>query len=519
MTSFSPSEMFIKVGRRCPHRAAFFALHLFLLAFIVFGALRAHAAESSKRVAGSSPWESSVVTLEIARKQYDYYQPWSKPTKRLQKIGTVIGTRQILTTADEMFDRTLVRLQKEGRGRWWIGEVTWIDYYANLAIVTTTNADFWTGLKPVGFSSIHPAKSPLQILRWREGNLENRRAEFTQFAVREGQLASVNHVTLEVSSDIQGAGWAEPIATDSHLAGIVASQNGRNCNVIPASFIHTILDARKNKTYHGLGYFHFYWEPALDPEVLAWLKLPGESRGVVVTDVPERPDHGEQVIKQHDIILQIDGFNLDTQGDYNDPEFGHVMLENLSTRNKWAGDDVKLQIWRDAKKMDVIYRLPKFEFSNSLVPAANYDQEPEYLIVGGLVFQPLTDSYLQSWGQDWKRRSPFRLQYYRNEPPTTNRTSLVILSQVLPDPYNIGYQSQNYLVVDKVNGHTISRLPELRQALQKPENGFHIIELVQSDTLRRIVLAAGEAETAATARILKRYGITEPFHFASESTN
>src|SRR5437879_5166306 len=57
-------------------------------------------------------WERSIVTIEISRKQYDYYQPWSKRTRRFQKIGTVIGDHQILTTADELFDRTLVRLQK-----------------------------------------------------------------------------------------------------------------------------------------------------------------------------------------------------------------------------------------------------------------------------------------------------------------------------------------------------------------------------------------------------------------------
>jgi hypothetical protein len=90
---------------------------------------------------------------------------------------------------------------------------------------------------------------------------------------------------------------------------------------------------------------------------------------------------------------------------------------------------------------------------------------------------------------------------------------------VLPDPYNIGYQSYNYLVVDKVNGHPVTRLSELREALKTPTNGFQVIEFVQSDSLRRIVLAAGDAEHDATARILRRYGITEPFHFASETSN
>ena len=45
--------------------------------------------------------------------------------------------------------------------------------------------------------------------------------------------------------------------------------------------------------------------------------------------------------------------------------------------------------------MTVTYNLPRFGSTNSLVPYATYDKEPEYLILGGLVFQPLTDSYLQ----------------------------------------------------------------------------------------------------------------------------
>jgi len=233
--------------------------------------------------------------------------------------------------------------------------------------------------------------------------------------------------------------------------------------------------------------------------------------------VPDRPDGGEQVLKPQDMILQIDGFDIDIQGDYQDPEYGHLMLENLSTRNKWAGDDVKMKIWREGKPLDITYRLPKYEYSTALVPMATYDHEPEYLMIGGLVFEPLTDSYLQSWGNDWKRRAPFRLTYYRTESPEKDRPSLVLLSQVLPDPYNIGYQEQRCLVVDKVNGQRVNRLPELRAALDKPVNGFHVIEFVQSDSLRKMVLVAGDAEREATSRVLKRYGINEPFHLASQT--
>src|ERR1700757_358955 len=98
----------------------------------------AGAAESMAQAANSS-WENSIVTLEVSRKKYDYYQPWSRRTSQTQKTGLVLDEHQILTTADEMFDRTLVRLQKNGRGRWWLGELTWIDYHANLALVTTVD--------------------------------------------------------------------------------------------------------------------------------------------------------------------------------------------------------------------------------------------------------------------------------------------------------------------------------------------------------------------------------------------
>lgn len=496
-------------------RCAFWCRRLWeLSAFIVAlltplcGPLRAQEIKHS----APSIWEHSIVTIEVSKKQYDYYQPWTRRTGRLQKQGLVIGENQILTTADQLNDRTLVRLQKGGRGRWWLGEVTWLDYQANLALLTTMETNFWRDLKPATLSGALPPDGTLQILRWREGNLEARRAEFTQFAVREGQLSAVNHVVLEADSDIEGAGWAEPMIGNSHVVGILTAHDGRTCTALTASFIQSILQARKKGQYHGLGFFHFFWQPAQNPACLARLKLTGDPRGVIVIQVPARQDGLEQVLKPDDIILRIDGFDIDIQGDYEDPEYGHLMLENLSTRRKWAGDDVKMQIWREGKPMDLTYRLPKYEFTLSLVPFATYDQQPEYVIVGGLVFQPLTDPYLQSWGADWKRRAPFRLVYYRDDPATKDRPGLVILSQVLPDPYNIGYQEQRWLVVDKVNGQPVSRLADLRRALDKPNGAYDTIDFVQSDSLRRMVIAAGDSEQQATQRVLKRYGINEAAH-------
>jgi hypothetical protein len=455
-------------------------------------------------------WEKSIVRIEVARKAYDYYQPWNRRNDRAAKTGIVIGDKQILATAQDLSDHTLVRIQKNGRGKWTNARVEWIDYHANLAQLTTDDTNFWSDLHPAKLADKPPGEvAALQIVRWREGKLENRTAEFTQFTVAPAEGSAVNHVQMELDSEIRDASSGEPVITDSRVVGITSLQRGRSCRVIPVAFIRGVLEAHKTGNRRGLGYFHFYWQAAENPATLAQLKLSGEPRGVLVINVPARLDDQSSVVQPRDIILQIDGFDIDVQGDYTDPDYGSLTLENLSTRNRRAGDDVKMKIWRDGKSLDVTYRLPEFDYSHSLVPLAVNDQAPDYLIVGGLVFQPLTTPYLQRWGNDWERTAPFRLTYYRNDEATADRPALVILSQVLPDKFNIGYQDQRSQAVRTVNGQRVNTLGELQQALQKPQDGFHVIDFVPNESVQRVVLAAGDAERAATDRILKRFGITD----------
>lgn len=470
-------------------------------------------------LAAEPVWEKSVVKVEVSRNIYDYYQPWSRRNDRSVKIGLVVGERQILTTSQDLSDRTLVRLQKGGRGKWTNAQVEWIDYHANLALLTTDEAAFWAELQPANLGGKPPAEAAtLQIIRWREGKLENRSAEFSQYAVRQSEFSGISHVQMEMDSEIQGVGLGEPVVANSQVVGIVASLRGRTCKVIPASFIRTILTARAGGNQRGLGYFHFYWQRAENPAALEYLRLPGEPRGVLVINVPERPDDGAQVLQPRDIILQIDGFDVDMQGDYVDPDFGSLMLENLATRGKWAGDEVPMKIWRDGQPVAVTYRLPKYEFAHSLVPVGVYDQPPDYLIVGGLVFQPLTVPYLQRWGNEWERRAPFRFRHYTGDEATRDQPGIVILSQVLPDAFNLGYQEQRGFAVNKVNDRRVTSLTELRDALKQPSDKFHVIDFVPNESLQRIILAAGEAEREATQRILERFGITEAIQITPKAT-
>jgi hypothetical protein len=68
-------------------------------------------------------WQSSVVSLEVTRQLYDHLQPWTRQAQPVGKVGVVLAKRQILTTARDLEDLTLIRVQKGGRGQWWTGDL------------------------------------------------------------------------------------------------------------------------------------------------------------------------------------------------------------------------------------------------------------------------------------------------------------------------------------------------------------------------------------------------------------
>jgi hypothetical protein len=448
--------------------------------------------------------ENSVVQIEISRRQYDFVQPWTRRVDQLQKVGTIVGSREILTTAEYLADVTLLRLQKGGRGKWYQGEVEWVDFHANLALVTCKDENFWKGLKALRIADTTPRIGEAQLARWRTGVMETRNLEINRMHVKRGKLTNVDLMFLEVNSDVAGTGWAEPILQDDKLIGVTSSKEERTATVIPSSFIKQCLEERKK--WKGIGYFAFVWEPAENPATLDYLRLPGEPRGVIII---ETPTNQVTELKLHDVITEIDGFTIDQKGDYRDPQYGALNLECLSTRKHWAGDEVKIKVWREDKFVDVKYRLPKVDYNTEVVPDYVFNKEPEYLLLGGLLFQPVTGPYLQSWGAvDWQRRAPFRLTYLAKKKATPDMPSAVVLSQILPDKFNLGYQDARYLIVESMNGVKVRTLRDIVEARKHPKDGFHEVVFEQGDSLSRIILDANEAD-AATRRAMERYGLTE----------
>jgi S1-C subfamily serine protease len=475
----------------------FYTLLLSLLALLGFQGCKS----DSETVA----MQKQIVKLEVVQKVYDAQQPWRINTKETSRNALVLSNQKLITTAEFLSDATVIRVQKEGKGTKFEAKISWISYPLNLALISVEDSSFWNGLRETSLSDDAPAIGASRIWRWQNGILESWHAEINQIQVQASELSPVNHVFANAFSEIPSAGWCEVVTQGSQVVGITTSSADKKLSVIPSRLLLDLLDHQKSDSKFEIGFFPFYWQTTENSQNAKRLNFPGTPKGVFITQVD--PTCAEaKVFKNDDLILEINGMSIEANGDYDDPVFGFINLENLAVREGIAGSTIHFKIWRQGAEKNIQMTLPAFHYEHAKVPDFRFDEAPEYLIVGGLVFMPLTSEYLRAFGDQWRSAAPFRLFYHTLEPTLSEKEKIVILSGVLPDPYNLGYSEYRFLTVDSVNGEKIETLKGMEQALQKNKGEFHKITFLLGRSPRQAILDAKTLDEA-NQRILKKFSI------------
>ncbi len=449
--------------------------------------------------------QKQVVKLEVVQKIYDPQQPWRITTKETSRNALVLSNQKLITTAEFLSDSTLLRVQKEGKGNKFAAKIAWVSYPLNLALISVEDSSFWQGLHEATLSEETPNIGASRIWRWQNGILESWHAEINQIQVLPSELSPVNHVFANAFSEINSAGWCEIVTQGKEVVGITSSSSNNKLSVIPSSFLLTIIDHQKNDSKFEIGYFPFYWQTTENSQNAKRLQYPGTPKGVFITQIdPTTPE--SKVFKVDDLILEINGMAIESNGDYKDPIFGSINLENLAVREGVAGSTIHFKIWRHGAEKLIQMTLPAFRYERSKVPEHRFDEAPEYLIVGGMIFMPLTIEYLRAFGDQWKNTAPFRLLYHTLEPTLSENEKIVILSSVLPDPYNLGYSDYRFMTVDSVNDQKVQTLKQFEQALSLNKGEFHKITFLKGRAPQQAILDAKTLDET-NQRILKKFSI------------
>ena len=165
----------------------------------------------------------------------------------------------------------------------------------------------------------------------------------------------------------------------------------------------------------------------------------------------------------------------------------------------YIGDELPLVLLRDGKRVEVALTLGP---SAPLVAYSEYDVRPRYFVYAGLVFQPLSINFLQTWAKWWDSAPKEFLYHFYFGIRTEDRREIVALTQVLADEVNVGYEGRYCESVVTIDGHKPRNLADFAQRVQSAKG---TLRLEMSSGC--LVILDVESAQQAHARILERYRV------------
>uniref|UniRef100_A0A5B7BGG7 Protease Do-like 10 n=1 Tax=Davidia involucrata TaxID=16924 RepID=A0A5B7BGG7_DAVIN len=458
----------------------------------------------------------SVVKIFTVSSSPNYSLPWQNKSQReTMGSGFVISGKRILTNAHVVADYTFVLVRKHGSPTKYRAEVQAVGHECDLAILVVEREEFWEGMNFLELGDIPFLQEAVAVVGYPQGG-DNisvtkgvvSRVEPTQYVHGATQL-----MAIQIDAAINPGNSGGPAIMGNKVAG-VAFQNLSGAEnigyIIPVPVIkHFITGMEESGNYVGFCSLGLSCQPTENVQLREHFRMGPNMTGVLVSKINPLSD-AYRVLRKDDIILAFDGVAIANDGTVPFRNRERITFDHLVSMKK-PNEKAEVRVLRNGEEHDFSITLRPLQ---PLVPVHQFDKLPSYFIFAGLVFVPLTQPYLHEYGEDWYNTSPRRLcEQSLRELPRKAGEQLVILSQVLMDDINAGYERLAELQVKKVNGVEVDNLKHLRQLVEDCSEESLRVDL---DDERVIVLNYHLAKIA-TSRILKRHRI--PSAISSDLTN
>lgn len=452
--------------------------------------------------------EGSVVKLIVTKREPDYFRPWTKAApEKVSGSGVVIDGKRILTNAHVVMHASQVFVQMRRGGDQLNAKVKAIGPGIDLAIVELADPEQLKDVPAIPLADELPQlKSHVSVYGYPAGGDDLSvtdgivsRIEFTNYNFGAGG------VRVQVDAALNPGNSGGPAVNEGKVVGLVFSKINEAENIgylIPTEEIREFLKGVSNGKYTGNMLLLDEYQTAENDALRAFLKLPTEVTGVVITK-PYR-DEDDYPLKQWDVVTHVGSHAIDNQG-YVDVREGLRMRFLYYVARLAKEGKVALTVVRKGEKQDLTVPVaPRREF---LVPILE-DQYPDYFIYGPLVFAVATQEYVRALGANGLGallvlESPLLNRLYQR--PTEPGEQLVVLAtRMFPHPIIKGYDNRPLGVVAKLNGKPVKNLRSLAELLHDCSDDFLRFEM--ADRSESLVFRRSEIE-AATEEILSNEGI------------
>jgi hypothetical protein len=458
-----------------------------------------------------------VVKIIVTKQEYDHYSPWRK--KGVQKVpmnGCVMDGNMIITSSHSLADAVNVEAMKMGDSRKYQAEIRVRDYQGGIGILTVNDGNYFRNLASAQLCESQPLVGRhCTVCRWdAEGAFREYRAEVISTSLR---MYKPNSAVLmhTMSTDMEAGGFGEPVFFEKRLAGLSTGFDTAKKNIlaIGVDSLRRHMTDLNDGVYDGMPFFWIEGFPLeSDVNLREYLGLGETDTGVYVDRIHPLSSGSEQ-IRPGDVILSINNTAIEDTGLYSSPHYEKLNFYGLLYLNHFVNDTMDMTVFREHRRVPLQFRLCSVQNDRMKVPLISYDTPPEYGIVGGCIFQHLTVGYMKTWGPEWEKNADRRILHaYGNAAMERSGEGerVVILNRVLPTAVNSGYQDQNNLVLESLNGRAVKNLSALRKAVLESSDRY-----LKFDFTGRTSIVLDRREAAASEeQVLRTYQIPSAWRIA-----
>ncbi len=459
--------------------------------------------------------ERSVIQILNFSQQPVWDSPWRwQPVRREGGSGFVVKTskgRRVMTNAHVVSWGRQVLVRRFQDPRPFQAEVDFIGHDCDLAVLKVQDESFFEGIDPVTFGDLPEVRSTVVTYGYPAGGEQ---ISYTRGVVSRIEMQTFVHIgnrsLLAVQTDaaINPGNSGGPVIQDDKVVGVafqgVPGLENAGFFISPEVIRHFMKDI-EDGTYNGFPLAGVRMVPLQNPAYRKFLGIAADSRqGARVDGLGDVPTTKE-LLKPDDVLLEAAGFPVANDGTILYRE--NRVAAGLAFQLAQHGEKVPVRVLRDRKEISL--DLPVFVYEADRSAGNQHDTPPRYFVHGGLVFTPLSQDYLRTFGRDLGDGSTselvYELFYLRQERPEAVRKEPVVLAGLLTHPVNANFNVRARALVDKINGIRIEKLEDVVKAFESGQGAHHVIEFVGKQGFECL---GREDAQAANDAILKTYGVT-----------
>lgn len=408
----------------------------------------------------------AIVGVNAVIQNFNPVQPWEKEeAKRVSALGVYLGNGRVLTASNVADAATYTEFSLPDASRTATARVLRKDAELGLALLVLEHPeerDFFATRTPLLLGDPLSLGDQAEVAGLVRG-LTPVNIPLEAAAVENG---SVPRLSLRLAAPLpDGHAMGAPIVKGGRLVGLSTGYHDMQLTSINAEQLARFLS---QKSDDGLPLLGVQFSAMDDPAFCAYLKA---DTGLYIGKVLPGSAAEQAGLQVGDVLTKVEDMPIDNRGRCRHPLYGLFSASALMKTLKPLGETLSATVVRNGETVDVSIPLNRDAADNALFGTDKPGVQPRYAIWGGLLFQPLTETYLNAVRSRNNGNLPMEIQRLtetEKEVRERGYNEPVALTMVIPTPATMGYDNCRFCMVEAVNGKPARDFTEFLRLLDEP---------------------------------------------------